>query len=129
MRPTILIETIKRIINHYLVSRLVPVSAARCGPSWLYNECWLFVKEVLALDRTSGDLVLRETKEQRNFPSHLAPAHPSTDCPCIEPSVVWFEFSSDVPDSFGVFVQTRTDAIRAVSVCQRRVWELLTAGM
>jgi len=55
------------------------------------------VNEVLPLDRTSGDLILRETTEQRNIPSHLAPVHPSTECPCIEPSVVWFEFSSNVP--------------------------------
>ena len=76
MRPTILMEAIKRIINHYQVSRLVHVSAARCGPNWLYNECWLYVKEVLLLDRTSGDLILRETTEQRNIHSHLAAAHP-----------------------------------------------------
>jgi len=46
--------------------------------TWLHNECWLCENEVLALDRTSGDLELRETTEQRNIPSHLAPA-PSFD--------------------------------------------------
>jgi len=72
----------------------LPLGAAE---TWLYNECWLCVNEVLALDRTSGDLELRETTEQRNIPSHLAPARHSTQCPCIVPRVVWFEFSSNVP--------------------------------
>lgn len=74
------------------------------------------MNEVLALDRTSGHLELRETTEQRDFPSHLAAARHSTECPCIVSRAVWFEFPSIVPTRLRFFVQARKDAIRAVSV-------------
>lgn len=71
----------------------LPPGAAPVG---FCNECWLCVNEVLPLDRTSGDLVSREAEGQCNIHSRLATAHPSTDCPCVEPGVVWLELSSDL---------------------------------
>jgi hypothetical protein len=97
-------KAIKGIINHYKVSRLVHVSAARCGPSWLYNECWLCVNEMLPLDRTSGDLELRETKEQRNIPS---PSFDRMSVHRAQRRVVSIFFQRY--DSFGIFVPSQPE--------------------
>ena len=65
------------------------------GCLWIKGIRWTSLPAILWRD------LLCETKGQRQIPSQLAPAHPSTDCPCIEPSVVWFEYSLHVPTDLG----------------------------